>query len=143
LTLTTAAVWISMAVGSIGIAGLGGAIGIPLAVILIPLGLLSGGFLDEDGLLSRTRKRSFELFGIRNVEDRKEVDAELALTVQGLKQIADRVDEISEFAHQLTYRVEEIERNVEVVTRRQLWQYRFTGLLGVILLIALALIIKR
>jgi hypothetical protein len=119
LTLSTAAVWISAAIGSIGIAGLGSAVGVPLALILIPLGLLSGGFLDEDGLLSRTRKRVFTLFGMRNVADRKEAEAELALITQALQIISDRVDSLSDFTNNLTVELKQLQEDSAALVRRQ------------------------
>ena len=119
LTLVTAASWISIAVGSIGIAGLGGAIGVPLAVILIPLGLLGGGFLDEEGLLSRTRKRCFTLLGIKNTEDQKERDAELAVMAQSIQLISDRVDSLSERADGLDGALGAVKHSLEELERRQ------------------------
>lgn len=119
LTLTTAAIWISAAIGSIGIAGLGGAVGLPLAVILIPLGLLGGGFLDEDGLLSRTRKRYFSAFGFKNVGDQRERDSELAIIAQSIQLVSDRVDSVSEQLESVRNDVSSLNQAATLLAKRQ------------------------
>jgi|SRR5665213_40960 len=96
ITLSGVATWISIAVGSIGIAGMGTAIGVPLGAILIPLALLGGGFLDEDGALIRGKRKLIGLFS-KSVRGKENVqDAGFAAVTEALTLISARVDLLSE-----------------------------------------------
>lgn len=56
LTLTTISILIGAALGGVGIAAMGGAIGMPLALLLAPVGYFAGSRLDS----SNKKKRAIE-----------------------------------------------------------------------------------
>jgi hypothetical protein len=143
LTLLTAASWVSIAVGSIGIAGMGTAIGIPLAVLLIPLGLIGGGFLDQDGLLARTRRRvsafvSGASIDVNKSDTQTEAEAESSLHAQALQLISERVDAISESTSALKEELQIIRESVARLEMKQR-QQRVFNVLGFSLSVGICL----
>jgi hypothetical protein len=62
LGLTTACAIIGLVLGGVGIAAMGGAVGVPLALILVPVGYLVGQEIDSQGWASRLLDR---LRGVR------------------------------------------------------------------------------
>jgi hypothetical protein len=78
--------------GSVGIAGMGTAIGVPVAAILLPMALLSGGFVDNDGLIASLRDRFFGVFTSSNSGTHARPVQLPPLVAEALEIISERID---------------------------------------------------
>jgi hypothetical protein len=108
--LTTMLAIVGVFLGSIGIAGFGSAIGIPLAAVLGVVGLLFGNELDESGFVKRTINRFKGLFSNRkqgqpallnpDPEDLAEDAADSAILLGLIGELADRCEHLEAEAAQ-------------------------------------------
>jgi hypothetical protein len=103
VSITTAALIIGSVLGGVGVAALGGAIGLPLAVVLAPFGYLVGDELDERGWTKRF------LLWVRGEEHAK---SDLSAESQILLQAGADLDALAITADELGARCERIEKQL-------------------------------
>jgi hypothetical protein len=148
---------IGVVLGGIGIAGLGGAIGVPLSLLAVPLGLVLGNELDAEGVTKRVYIKIRQLFGGPKSEgllddEPDSVDEEFAVLVKLTEETTSRcvvleqesltmkaaVATFSEQVTSLNHRLETFQS--EIGTLRQRFFYLSCGglLLGLTLLSRLA-----
>jgi chaperonin cofactor prefoldin len=92
LTLTTISILIGAALGGVGIAALGGAIGIPMAALLAPVGYLAGSKLDSSNWKQKTSEQlpaSADSPGVEQPETDLEEMAALLSTLLSRSDIAE------------------------------------------------------
>jgi len=89
--------------GGIGIAGFGGAIGLPLALLLAPVGIVLGNEFDAGGVSKSVVRKIRQFFGSSEVKDSNDDTAdsaneEFAVLLELLTEMINRCDAL-EHAH--------------------------------------------
>ena len=110
LTLGTVFGIVGAVLGGVGIAAGGGAIGVPMALLLAPIGFLIGGDLDSSGLLKKV-KAFFSDIG-EAVAETTEADHDLEQIVGMLQELLARADQAEEAMRETSIKATELERVV-------------------------------
>lgn len=103
ITLTTACTIIGFVVGGVGIATMGGAVGIPLALILTPIGYLAGQEIDSQSWLPWLWTRS------RTEQPRAQNESKIA---EELIQLAADIDSLREILGGFNFRCDALEHSL-------------------------------
>jgi hypothetical protein len=101
--------------GGIGIAGFGGAIGLPLAWLLCPVGILLGNEFDREGVSKEVLRTIRKFFGSSEGTDSKDDAAdsaheELAFLLEQLTEITNRCDVLEHAREEMAARCNAVER---------------------------------
>lgn len=123
LTLTTVAALIGSALGGVGIAAMGGAIGIPLALLLAPIGYLLGVQVDSRGLVKKIRSFFSSSGGVTPEDEQSESDedeiTELLATLLSRAELAEaRLLEQEQKVSELLARIERSESSARELESR-------------------------
>lgn len=157
LTLTVVLSIIGAAFGSIGIAGFGSAIGVPLALLAVPVGILSGNETDSSGLTKRFIRKARRCFSADISSDSPNdgadsIGEEFAVLLQLIEQTSERcvfleeqnlelkgeIAALSGQSTQLKQRLETIHSELKHLNKHK--TYLWCGLLTAIVLSVSALL---
>lgn len=116
LTLTTVLAIIGAVLGGVGIAAGGGAIGLPLALLLAPLGYLVGAELDSSGLVKKMKA----YFGSSNgaSDEPRDSNTELEEITSLVQELLTRTEQADETMRTGSIKASELEQIVSDLRAR-------------------------